>query len=85
MGSRDRGPEPRGRNEIRTADPVLRSLFLEMHRLKIPASKLADQLGVTRVCISRWKKGMSNPSNINVVNMADQLGYDITITKREGQ
>lgn len=74
--------EPVGRNEIRTADPVTRELFLIAYRRKIFNKELAKKIGCSTVALSRWRKGQTTPSMLDVVSLATALGYAIKIEKK---
>ncbi len=78
-----RPPEPTGRNAIRTADPVLRELFAVMHRRRITMKSLAPRIGRSAVALSHYKKGTTTPSMLDVIAIADELGYELVLKPRE--
>jgi ribosome-binding protein aMBF1 (putative translation factor) len=81
--SRARGPEPRGRNAIRTADPILRELFTIAHQKGIAMNELARRVDRTDVCVSRWKSGRHLPTMLDVVFLAQAIGCKIVVEVTE--
>ena len=72
-------PVPTGRNEIRTADPILRRLFEIMYRSGIRNCDMAKRIGVATQTISRMKKGVTTPTITTVNAMAQILGVRLVL------
>lgn len=75
--------EPEGIASIKTADPVLRQLYVDLYRRGFMQQDIAEALGVTRISMSRWKHGHSSPSILAVNGLAEILGYRIVLEKIE--
>lgn len=78
-GSWRRGPEPTGKWAIRTSDPLVRKLFMIAHQRKISMTEIAKGINMTKVGLSRWKHGVSNPSMLSIQEFANFLGYRIEL------
>lgn len=44
---------------------------------KVSQSKIADKLGVAQQCVSRWEKGLSEPTLSNLIGLADFFGVPL--------
>jgi transcriptional regulator with XRE-family HTH domain len=80
--SRQHG-EPKGIHTIKTASTVVRALLLEAWRQRIPQQELAKRIGVSHSVVTLWKKGKAGPSMLSVEAMADVLGYELVLQKRD--
>jgi transcriptional regulator with XRE-family HTH domain len=49
------------------------SLYAKMGEYNIPATKLADASGVTRITLSNWRHGKAVPSLDKYLQVADAL------------
>jgi transcriptional regulator with XRE-family HTH domain len=78
-----RGPVPTGRNEIRTADPILRKLFTIAHQRKISIQEIARRIDRTTPAVSNWKHGKHTPTMIDVVFLAQALGCEIAVVEKK--
>lgn len=68
---------------VTTKDPVLARMFHEFIDRDVSAKDLADRLGVGDDTIRRWKHGMNYPNSQHMANMAQLLGYEVTLTRKE--
>lgn len=68
---------------VRTKDPVIARMFREFIDLDISSKDLAAKLGVGDDTIRRWKHGLNYPNSQHMANMAQLLGYEVTLTRKE--
>ncbi len=79
-----KGTEPRGRHAIRTADPILKAVFLEAWRQKIDGKTLSKRVGVTKTTLSNWKRGHTSPTNMYFSILLQAVGLKLIITDAVG-
>lgn len=70
---------PTGKNRIRTADPILRELFVTAYQRGITVKEVARRIGRTPPAVSRWRSGATTPSMIDVVIIAEAIGCKIVV------
>ena len=64
---------------------IVNAFFIEVDKSSENYARLARRLGVTRQAICRYKRAFVAPPLDKFVYMADELGFDIVLLKREGQ
>lgn len=76
-------PEIKRRSPIKATLPVMVDLLtvIDAKRLKLEA--VAIQTGYAPSLVAAWRRGDRNSSLIAFVDVANFLGYDVTLTKRK--
>lgn len=69
--------------KVRTVSPVLRELFAHMRRNRIPTVVVATELNMTRVGLTYWGTGRSDPDITKVEAMAEILGYELVLKPKD--
>jgi hypothetical protein len=72
-----------GRKPILTAIPLVRQLFEEIDRRRIPYREIERLTGVHQVTLTTWKRGANAPRWGDFSNVASVLGYDIVLQPKE--
>lgn len=78
-----RNGSPPAHMAIRTASPIVRELFEEMWRQGLKQHEIARRIGVSHNVLTLWKKGRTGPSMFSAQAMADVLGYELVLQKRD--
>lgn len=76
---RDKYPEPKGRNAIKTADPIIRELFLAAYRKGISRAEIARRVDRSETTVSYWKKNVRSLSTFDAVIFAHAVGCEIIV------
>lgn len=72
------------RTPVRTASPILRTIFSEMTIRGVRLQDMAGRIGRHENRISEWRRGQVEPGVLVVEEMAQTLGYHLTLTPIEG-
>lgn len=67
----------------RTSSKILKDLFGLIDASNMPAGALADCVGCHKVTLSRWKHGEATPTILDVEALAQVLGYELVLQRRE--
>lgn len=67
---------------ISAASEIVSALFHELQSQAISESDLSARLGVHLNSVSNWRLGRSTPSVIDMAIMANELGFELTLTRR---
>lgn len=70
-----------GKKPTRSASPLVRALFDAIDRSGLSYSQIEDMTGVHVVTLSYWKHGKNSPRWVDFENVAQALGYEITLRK----
>lgn len=73
---------PKGRNAIRTADPILRQLFQITRERGLGNADVAKLINRSENTIINWRRGNSSPAMIDIVILADALGCKISVAEK---
>ncbi|XHE14384.1 helix-turn-helix domain-containing protein [Agrobacterium deltaense] len=76
---REENPEPKGRNAIKTADPIIRELFLAAYRKGISRAEIARRVDRSETTVSYWKKNVRSLSTFDAVIFAHAVGCEIIV------
>ena len=68
-----------GKKPARSASPLVRSLFDAIDRSGLSYRHIEERTGVSFVTLSRWKHGQNAPRWVDFENVAQVLGYEITL------
>jgi transcriptional regulator with XRE-family HTH domain len=71
------------RNAIVTGEPLIRQIFDEMWDQRVTQEDVAAKAGVSWNVLSRWKKGHNDPRLSLFKAVAEVLGYEIVLRKRD--
>lgn len=76
-------PGPMNYKEARTASEVLRALFTIAEQKRIYQKTLAKEIGVYYQTIQKYRMGHSSPDILTVEALANALGYELTLRKKQ--
>lgn len=79
-------PPPRklsGRYPVKSASPVVKTLFYAMHNRGITVEQIAQSIGRHANTVSDWRSGKNEPRVMDLEEMADTLGFEIKVVPRE--
>lgn len=85
MAKRGRKPgtPTRYRPDPTTADPIVHRLFTIINERKLDIKDVGKGINCWPYTLSRWKHGETNPSMLDVQNLAQYLGYVIILKEKE--
>jgi len=72
---------PGGRTPIKTADPVLRALFVKAEQLGVTSEEIAVRIDRTPRTISNWKRGLNTPTMFEAHIFAQAIGCSVVVTE----
>lgn len=73
---------PRKRLSHDELDPIVRALINERVRRELTGRDVTRAIGGSQSDISRWERGLSEPSLRRLRQWAASLGYDLTLVQR---
>ncbi|MER9436730.1 helix-turn-helix domain-containing protein [Mesorhizobium sp. M0618] len=65
--------------QIRTASPVLKQVFMEMHLQGVTQNAIAECLNSTQSRVSEWSQGKVEPGVMTVEAICRRLGYRLAL------
>lgn len=68
---------------ITTSSDIVATLFREAQSQGLSESTIAKMVGVHLNSVANWRRGKTTPSIIDVQIMAEQLGYRVSVQKKE--
>jgi ribosome-binding protein aMBF1 (putative translation factor) len=77
-------PKPRklpDRYPVRSASPVLKTLFNAMHNRGITVEQMAASIKRPPSTVTQWRTGKASPRIVDVEEIAHTLGFEITLIK----
>ena len=85
MAKRGRKPgtKTRYRPDPTTGDPIVRKLFEIINERQLDMKDVGKTIGFWPYTLTRWKHGETNPSMLDVQNLAQYLGYEIILKPKE--
>ncbi len=83
MGSSDSYKRIRGGSTPQTTSKVLRTLFLRLDRSTMTTYELAAATDTLPASLSLYRHGRQTPSILKVEELADALGYELKLVKKE--
>lgn len=71
------------RYPVKSASPVVKTLFYAMHDKGITVDQIAVTIGRHANTVSEWRSGRREPKVMDLEEIADALGMDIKVVPRE--
>lgn len=81
-GSTDVNPRKR-RENVRSTSTVVQQVFNAATEAGVSLYTIADHLGMSRVGVSYYRSGRSTPTILTMEEIADLLGCEIKLVKKE--
>jgi len=69
----------------RPKPPLVRALVKARHDAGLTQRTLADDMQIQPALLARWETGQHAPTLTSLQRWAYSLGYDLTLTRRDGR